>query len=165
MLVSIPQFMAAAGNCAGYFMCYGTIHISSSLAWRLPFIVAAILAVALAISCQCLPVSPRWLLQHGRRGEANREVKRLKLPQEEEQQLMSTSTIHERAGHGLSAVFHRQYRARTSLGLFILGMIQLCGFALLYVSTWGLVGKVYAGEIQPEETRAASRPEFCKQPR
>lgn len=29
-------------------------------------------------------------------------------------------------------------------------------FALLYVSTWGLVGKIYASEIQPMETRAAA---------
>ena len=28
-------------------------------------------------------------------------------------------------------------------------------FALLYVSTWGIVGKIYASEIQPGETRAA----------
>lgn len=29
-------------------------------------------------------------------------------------------------------------------------------FALLYVSTWGIVGKIYASEIQPTETRAAA---------
>ena len=29
-------------------------------------------------------------------------------------------------------------------------------FAMLYVSTWGIVGKIYASEIQPAETRAAA---------
>lgn len=29
-------------------------------------------------------------------------------------------------------------------------------FALTYVSTWGLVGKIYASEIQPARTRAAA---------
>ena len=29
-------------------------------------------------------------------------------------------------------------------------------FALLYVSTWGIAGKIYASEIQPGETRAAA---------
>lgn len=29
-------------------------------------------------------------------------------------------------------------------------------FALVYVSTWGIVGKIYASEIQPAETRAAA---------
>ena len=29
-------------------------------------------------------------------------------------------------------------------------------FALLYVSTWGICGKIYASEIQPAETRAAA---------
>lgn len=29
-------------------------------------------------------------------------------------------------------------------------------FALIYVSTWGIVGKIYASEIQPAKTRAAA---------
>lgn len=29
-------------------------------------------------------------------------------------------------------------------------------FALLYVSSWGIVCKIYASEIQPAETRAAA---------
>lgn len=34
MLVSMPQFMACAGICAGYFTCYGSVRIESSLSWR-----------------------------------------------------------------------------------------------------------------------------------
>jgi MFS family permease len=37
---------------------------------------------------------------------------------------------------------------------FVIVLIFL--FALLYVSTWGIVGKIYASEIQPGETRAAA---------
>lgn len=37
---------------------------------------------------------------------------------------------------------------------FVIVMIFI--FALFYVSTWGLVGKMYASEIQPMETRAAA---------
>lgn len=29
-------------------------------------------------------------------------------------------------------------------------------FALTYVSTWGMVGKIYASEIQPSQTRATA---------
>ncbi len=29
-------------------------------------------------------------------------------------------------------------------------------FAMTYVSTWGIVGKIYATEIQPQHTRAAA---------
>ena len=37
---------------------------------------------------------------------------------------------------------------------FVIVLIFL--FALLYVSTWGIVGKIYASEIQPPETRGAA---------
>ncbi len=139
MLVSVPQFMATAGICAGYFTCYGTIHIASSISWRLPFIFEAALAVGLVISCLFLPVSPRWLLLRGRRDDAMREAERLTLARAEvEKDILSTAS-QDRSRlslwQGLSSVFHRRYRVRTSLGLFILGMIQLCGIdGVLYVS-------------------------------
>lgn len=34
MLVSMPQFMANAGICVGYFTCYGSVQIESSFSWR-----------------------------------------------------------------------------------------------------------------------------------
>ena len=139
MLVSMPQFMATAGICAGYFTCYGTIHIASSISWRLPFILEAAVAVGLAISCLYLPVSPRWLLLHGRRDDALRELERLNLTRAEVEKDILTAAGRNRPRpslwQGLSAVFTRQYRARTTLGLFILGMIQLCGIdGVIYVS-------------------------------
>lgn len=131
--------MAAGGVCAGYFTCYGTIRMSSSVSWRLPFIIAAILAVFLAISCMYLPVSPRWLLRHGRRADALRESERLKLSRAEvEKDILASSsqeTTQPSLWQGLCAVFHRRYRSRTTLGVFILGMIQLCGIdGVVYVS-------------------------------
>lgn len=142
MLVSIPQFMATTGICAGYFTCYGTVHIASSIAWRLPFIIAAILAVGLAISCLYLPESPRWLLLRGRRNDALRESERLNLSRVEVEKDMLTIATRSQSQpslwQGLSVVFYRRYRARTTLGLFILGMIQLCGIdGVLYVSFSG----------------------------
>jgi len=32
--VSLPQFMACAGICAGYFTCYGSVRVESSFSWR-----------------------------------------------------------------------------------------------------------------------------------
>ena len=130
--------MATAGTCAGYFTCYGTIHVASSLSWRLPFILEAILAVILAISCLYLPVSPRWLLLHDRRDEALHELERLNLSRAEVEKEILTTTRERQSEvsiwHGLSVIFRRQYRAKTALGLFILGMIQLCGIdGVLYV--------------------------------
>ena len=130
--------MATAGICAGYFTCYGTIHIASSISWRLPFILAAIMAVGLAISCVYLPVSPRWLLLHDRRDDALRESQRLNLARAEVEKDILTTAKRDQSKvsiwQGLSIVFHRQYRVKTALGLFILGMIQLCGIdGILYV--------------------------------
>ena len=140
MLVSFPQFMATIGICAGYFTCYGTIHIDSSISWRSPFIIAAVLAVMLAISCLYLPESPRWLLLHGKRDDALRESGRLGLSRAEVEKDLLTITSRDQARpslwQGLSVVFYRRYRVRTVLGLFILGMIQLCGIdGVLYVSS------------------------------
>lgn len=142
MLVSMPQFMSTAGICSGYFTCYGTIHIASSISWRLPFVLEASLAVVLAISCLYLPASPRWLLFHGQRDEALHASERLKLSRAEiEKDILATASrdqSHLSMWKGLTAVFLRHYRMRTALGLFILGMIQLCGIdGVLYVSRVG----------------------------
>jgi MFS family permease len=58
-LAGLPQFMATFGVCLGYFTCYGTVHISSSMAWRLPFILMAFGGVVLALGCLFLLDSPR----------------------------------------------------------------------------------------------------------
>jgi hypothetical protein len=34
--------------------------------------------------------------------------------------------------------------------------VLIFAFALSYVATWGVVGKIYASEIQPARTRAAA---------
>lgn len=109
------------------------------MSWRLPFILEAIVAVGLAFSCLYLPVSPRWLLLHGRRDDALRESERLNLTRAEVEKdilaVASRNQPQQSLWQGLSAIFHRQYRVRTTLGLFILGMIQLCGIdGVLYVS-------------------------------
>ncbi|KAF1993729.1 general substrate transporter [Amniculicola lignicola CBS 123094] len=252
-LVSLPQFGAAAGVCLGYFTCYGSIRITSSLSWRVPFIIQAIQAAILTCLCLFLPPSPRWLIQHGKRSKALKAIERLGISQVEaekdilnpiHQQTAAPSTVE-----GIIMIFRRQYRARTILALFILGMIQLCGidgvlyyaptlfaqagiptqkasflasgvsailmlaisipavfysdrmgrrtsticggillsacmiiigalyaadrvhsygiarwvvvvlifvFALTYCFTWGIVGKIYASEIQPAQTRASA---------
>ena len=139
-LVSLPQFMATIGVCTGYFTCYGSIHIDSSIAWRVPFIIMGILAVILAGSCVYLPKSPRWLQINGRRGEALRAVERLGISSAEAEKDIftpSTDNVPPRPAMTLSdfsLVFNKEYRMRTSLGIFILGMVQLCGIdGVLYV--------------------------------
>lgn len=143
MLVSIPQFMAAVGICAGYFTCYGSIKIDSSISWRLPFILMAATGILLAVSCLYLPPSPRWLIVNGRQEDAMRSLDRLNISRAEVERDISKLTA--RSGSKLStwqatrSIFQKKYRLRTILGLFVLGMVQLSGIdGVLYVSSKSL---------------------------
>lgn len=44
---------------------------------------------------------------------------------------------------------------RTGVGRWVV-VVSIFVFALTYASTWAMVGKIYASEIQPGHTRAAS---------
>ncbi|KAL8888649.1 MAG: hypothetical protein Q9205_005190 [Flavoplaca limonia] len=59
-VASLVQLLTTFGIPAGYFNCYGSVNIESPYSWRLPFILQAVLAVALACTCRFLPSSPRW---------------------------------------------------------------------------------------------------------
>ncbi|KAJ3542017.1 hypothetical protein NM208_g4325 [Fusarium decemcellulare] len=233
MLSSMPQFMATAGVCWGYFLCYGSAKIASSMAWRLGFIFQGINATSLTLLCFLLPESPRWLLLHGRRPEALRALHRLQFSMVEAERDFLAASTEQRPSlslwQGFILLFRRGYRARTILALFLLGMVQLSGidgvvyyapilfsqagissntasflasgvsailmlvisipallfadkwgslyaaravhpdgaarwvvvvsvfvFGLTYCATWGIVGKIYASEIQPSNTRGAA---------
>ncbi|KAH6672034.1 MFS sugar transporter-like protein [Halenospora varia] len=121
-LVSMPQLLAAVG--------------------RTPFIIQAIFGAVLAGSCFFLPGSPRWLMDHGRREEALRSLERLGIEREEaEKDILNVrlGTMEERGMNGMEflGIFRKEYRERTMLGLFILGMVQLCGIdgVLYYAPT------------------------------
>ncbi|KAK8123992.1 general substrate transporter [Apiospora kogelbergensis] len=254
ILAGLPQFMATAGICLGYFICYGTVRWGAgvSLAWRVPYVVQGVLSLALVAACLLLPESPRWYLLHGRRDEAHLALEKLDFAVVGEDRDFLTSTgqqVSLSLWQGLALLFRRGYRTRTTLALFILGMVQLSGidgvlyyaptlfaqaglesetasflasglsavlmlavsvpaflladkwgrrtsaitggvglsgvmlligslyaagavhpygvarwvvivsvyvFGLIYCSTWAIVGKIYASEIQPTHTRAAA---------
>jgi len=60
------------GFCVGYFTCYGTVAIPSTLSWRLPLALQSGIAFGLALaSFFYLPQSPRWLAHKGRKEEAS----------------------------------------------------------------------------------------------
>ncbi|KAG2168610.1 hypothetical protein JADG_008349 [Aureobasidium aubasidani] len=144
MLVSMPQFMANAGICVGYFTCYGSVQIESSFSWRAPYIIQAILGLVLATTPFILPQSPRWLLLNGHRDRAIKELKRLDFSAvEAEKDLLGPAAEQQMsfrqpgAVEGLTRLFRKPYRKPALLALYVLGVIQLSGIdgVLYYAPT------------------------------
>lgn len=112
------------------------------MSWRIPFIIQVVAAVVLAASClTVLPSSPRWLMLNHRPDEALRAVERLNIPRAEaEKDILRPPTAADATPIGFGGVlliFRKQYRARTVLALFVLGMVQLSGIdGVLYVSSY-----------------------------
>jgi MFS family permease len=71
-LATTVQLFITAGLCIGYFTCYGTVKIDSSLSWRFPLALQAGISMFLSLAAFFyLPQSPRWLTMKGRKEEAS----------------------------------------------------------------------------------------------
>lgn len=142
VLSGLPQFMATAGICIGYFTCYGSVYLhGSSMAWRLPFIIMVAMSLILIGCCTRLPESPRWSMSRGDQPAALDALRRLDFSMvEAESSFMSGGAVLEQRvsltpWQSFAILFRRGYRARTILALFVLGMVQLSGIdGVLYVS-------------------------------
>ena len=162
-LTTGPQLFCTLGLVAGFFICYGSANINSSLAWRTPFTILAALAIMFAVaSTLWLVPSPRWLSLSGRQSEASaawdvlgvghaeREKAEIQLNGEpvaiELQNLTDTGGSSNppnvaRAGFSKQKssffdLFSKDVRMRTTLAVFMMGMQQLSGIdGVLYVST------------------------------
>jgi MFS family permease len=139
--VSLPQFGAAIGVCTGYFACYGSIHIEGTMSWRLPFLLQAVLSTVWAVGSLFLGESPRWLILHGQRERAMKELENLDFERAEAEKDVLRPIESAGSGseigvlEGLHLIFAQQHRSQTLLALFILSFIQLSGIdGVLYVS-------------------------------
>lgn len=138
-LASIPQLTTTIGALVGYFMCYGSVSIASSLSWRLPFAVQAIIAFLFTASTMLLlPQSPRWLAARGRFEEAERVWLDLGVPDEEREKVEEVDDTDKAdqkvEAKDILAVFAPDAWKRTVLGLFMMGIQQASGIdGVLYV--------------------------------
>jgi DNA-directed RNA polymerase III subunit RPC2 len=163
-LTTGPQLLVTFGLVVGFFTCYGSANLDSSLAWRVPFIMLAILSFAFSIaSFLWLVPSPRWLTLRGRSSEAAAawdvlgvsQAEREKVEIEQSREAINLQTqgpadptdssnntlvgsIHTKdreTKQGFLDLFSRDVRARTTLAVFMMGMQQLSGIdGVLYVS-------------------------------
>ncbi|KAF2257849.1 putative transporter [Lojkania enalia] len=157
-LTSGPQLLNTVGLVVGFFTCYGSRNMDSSLAWRLPFaLLAALSFLFAAASLVWLPESPRWLLLRRREAEASRawdvlgvrSADREKADQGDERAVTVAANSTDSADHlsptvippsvpikeksSLLDAFAPDVRARTMLGVFVLGMQQMSGIdGILY---------------------------------
>ncbi|KAL4935370.1 hypothetical protein BDV06DRAFT_234367 [Aspergillus oleicola] len=70
-LTTGPQLLITLGLVVGFFTCYETSRIQSSMSWRTPFLILAFLSVCFSVAAvMWLVPSPRWLTLHGRKAEA-----------------------------------------------------------------------------------------------
>lgn len=150
-LTTGPQLCITLGLMVGYFTCYGSANIDSSLSWRAPFLILACLSMAFsAASLLWLVPSPRWLILRGRQSEAAAawDVLGVGHAEREKAEIQSGAEANMSQDHSTTAavdspatnsgfldVFSRDVRMRTGLAVFMMGMQQLSGIdGVLYVS-------------------------------
>lgn len=143
------------GLCVGFFTCYGTVRIPSSLSWRLPLALQSGIALVLTIAAAFfLPQSPRWLAYRGRKEEASVAWDKLGVSNaEREKDLLQNpaSAVDEGPRPGetlksgfldrtrsdltaLTSVFGKGARKPMLLGVFLMSMQQLSGIdGVIYV--------------------------------
>ena len=160
-LCTVVQLFITLGLVVGFFVCYGTVSIDSSLSWRLPLAMQSGLAFFLSIaSFFYLPQSPRWLAYKGRKEEASRVWDKLGVSSaEREKDLLKDSatpagaevveipttqaaakakSARERMQKNwanLTVVFRKDTRKPLLLGVFLMSMQQLSGIdGVIFVS-------------------------------
>ena len=154
------QLLITFGLVVGYFSCYGSVRIPSSLSWRLPFALHSGVAFVLAaVSFLYLPQSPRWLAYKGHKEEASQAWDRLGVSNaEREKDLLQnpvptdgttltelltaptsaaeTKLLHRMRANlnDILAIFKKGARKPMFLGVFLMSMQQLSGIdGVIYV--------------------------------
>ncbi|OKL57996.1 hypothetical protein UA08_06503 [Talaromyces atroroseus] len=138
-LIALPQLMVTVGIFLSYFTCLGSVKMTSSMAWRSPYIIMGILSSLLGISCIFLPQSPRWLMLHHQREKAVKAIQRLDMDAvEAENYTMGTQETAQNETQcnkvkQLIVLFRPEYKSKSMLAAFLLLMVGLSGIdGILY---------------------------------
>lgn len=115
------------------------MNISSSISWRLPFALQALIAITFTIATLLFsPQSPRWLSATGRHKEALAVWEHLGVgaaEREKSEEDAANGALPEPVKmKDILAVFSKTVWKQTALGVFLMGMQQLSGIdGVLYV--------------------------------
>ena len=83
-LASGPRLMMTLALVVGYFVSFASVNLHGSLFWRLPFAITAVTGAGYVLVNLFLPPeSPRWLLIHSRKAEADRVWDQLSVKRED----------------------------------------------------------------------------------
>ncbi|KAK3321358.1 general substrate transporter [Cercophora scortea] len=153
-LTTGPQLLITLGLVVGFFTCYGTANIPSSLSWRLPFLLLAAYSFAFSAAVYVyLPASPRWLTLHGKANEAALIWDKLDVPAADREKIinqfeLNTAVIQPTSDDNtvssstisfpdptptrkpllkLPEVLSSDSRPRLLMAVFLMGMQQLSG--------------------------------------
>ncbi|KAL2809179.1 general substrate transporter [Aspergillus granulosus] len=125
------QTYVVLGIMVGYFIAFGAHNIHGSWAWRVPFVVQAVVAVILCVGMGLVPFSPRWLVQVERVDDARRALSRVRRLESVEAELeeiqRSLDPEKQQQTASIREIFNRKYRSRTALGIFLMAFQQLTG--------------------------------------
>jgi len=136
-VATVLQLLITIGIASGYFVAYASSRIEGELAWRIPFILEASMAVTLVSGMAFMPYSPRWLVQRGRIDEARAVLQKLRASSEfvEDELRLIEGSLEEQSREDASyrEIFQKRYIRRSVLSVFLMSFQMLSGIdAVLY---------------------------------
>jgi sugar porter (SP) family MFS transporter len=129
-LASIPQLLITIGVVSGFFICYGSVHLESSISWRLPLITQTCIGLPFSVCVLLfLPESPRWLNAVGQHADASAVWETLGIESTEREKISEQADTLPKGVEmrDILAVFGKDAWRQTALGVFMMAMQQVSG--------------------------------------
>ncbi|MGH8012526.1 MAG: MFS transporter [Candidatus Binataceae bacterium] len=129
LIVNGSYWLGAAAGAASTVILLDPHIIAQNIGWRLGFGIGAVIGLVIIYLREFIPESPRWLLTHGRREEAEKTVREVEdtVAQETGERLSEPCEkplrIHVRDRFGLEVMLKplvTQYRTRSILGVSLM---------------------------------------------
>jgi Arabinose efflux permease len=145
LIINGSFWVGAAIGAAGSVVLLDPARFAPDIGWRLAFGIGAGLGLGILVIRHWIPESPRWLLTHGRRAEAERIVERIEAQAASRHGPLpppggARIRVHPRRGTAIREAFRTvlvTYRRRALLG-FVLMVAQAFFYNAIFFS-YGLV--------------------------